>query len=46
MEWMSPEAQLAGFMAKFTPEVVTLAEAVLANLRKRFPNAIQMVYDN
>jgi hypothetical protein len=43
---MNPEKQLAGFLAKFTPEVAALAEAVLAKMRARFPNAIQMVYDN
>jgi hypothetical protein len=43
---MNPEKQLAGFIAKFTPEVAALAEAALAKLRTRFPGAIQMVYDN
>jgi|ERR1035437_6433479 hypothetical protein len=43
---MTPEKQLAGFMARFTPEVEALAEAALAKMRARFPNAIQMVYDN
>ena len=43
---MNPELQLAEFIAKFTPEVAALAEAVLARMRKRFPTAIQMVYDN
>ena len=43
---MNPEKQLAAFMAKFTPEVEALAEAALAKMRARFPNAVQMVYDN
>ena len=43
---MSPQAQLAEFIAKFTPEVAALAEAVLAKMRKHYPTAIQMVYDN
>ncbi len=43
---MSPEKQLAGFIAKFTPEVAALAEAALAKMRASFPSAIQMVYDN
>ncbi len=43
---MNPEKQLAGFIAKFTPEVAALAEAALAKMRARFPSAIQMVYDN
>jgi len=40
---MNPEMQLAGFIAKFTPEVAALAEAALAKMRARFPSAIQMV---
>src|SRR5437899_9274028 len=43
---MTPEAQLATFLAKFTPEVEALACAALKKMRARFPNAIQMVYDN
>jgi hypothetical protein len=43
---MSPEKQLAGFLARFTPEVAALGTAALAKLRARFPSAIQMVYDN
>ena len=43
---MTPESQLAKFMARFTPEVAALGEAALAKMRARFPNAIQMVYDN
>ena len=43
---MSPKKQLAIFMARFTPEVAGLGEAVLARMRSLFPGAIQMVYDN
>ena len=43
---MKPEKQLAVFMARFTPAVVALARGALARMRARFPNAIQMVYDN
>jgi hypothetical protein len=43
---LGPEKQLAGFMARFTPEVAALGKAVLARMRARFPGAIQMVYDN
>jgi hypothetical protein len=43
---MKPEVQLAGFLAKFTPEISARAEAALAKLRARFPCAVQMVYDN
>jgi hypothetical protein len=43
---MNAEKQLAGFMARFTPEVAALGEAALARMRARFPTAIRMVYDN
>jgi hypothetical protein len=43
---MNPKAQLKSFMARFTPEVETLAKRVLARMSAQFPNAIQMVYDN
>ena len=43
---MTPEKQLAGFLAKFSPEVARLGKAALAKMHKRFPSAIQMVYDN
>jgi len=43
---MTPKAQLKSFMARFTPQVETLAQRVLVRMRARFPNAIQMVYDN
>jgi hypothetical protein len=42
----SPEAQLAGFVAKFNPEIAALAKACLAKMRKRLPGATQAVYDN
>ena len=42
----SPERQLAGFIAKFTPEVAASAKAALAKMRKRLPGAIELVYDN
>jgi hypothetical protein len=41
-----PERQLAGFMAKFTPEVAELAEAILNKMRRRYPTALELVYDN
>src|SRR3954471_5699087 len=43
---MTPEKQLAGFLARFNPDVAELGKAALAKMRKRFPSAIQMVYDN
>jgi hypothetical protein len=41
-----PQAQLKGFIAKFTPEHQTLIRAVRRALRARFPTAVEMVYDN
>lgn len=43
---MTPKAQLAGFLAKFTPEVAALAKTSLRIMRTRFPTAVQLVYDN
>jgi len=42
----SPEAQIAGFIARFTPEIAALIKAVRAKMQKRLPHAVQMVYDN
>jgi hypothetical protein len=42
----SAEQQLASFIAKFTPEVASLAQSVLAKMRERYPTAVEMVYDN
>lgn len=42
----SPEDQLAGFLAKFTPEVAAQAREARAWMRARLPGAIEMVYDN
>ena len=42
----SPAAQLAAFLAKFTPEVEASAKAALVRMRKRLPGAIELVYDN
>ena len=40
------EKQLDGFLAKYNPEIETLARAALRKMRARFPNAIELVYDN
>ncbi len=45
-EALSPEAQLDGFLAKFTPGVEAQARAALARMRSRLPGAVQLVYDN
>ena len=42
----SPEKQLAGFLAKYTPEIRASARAALAKMRARLPGAIELVYDN
>jgi len=42
----TPANQLAGFLAKYDPAVAKLARAARAALRKRFPTAIEQVYDN
>lgn len=43
---MNPRTQLDGFIEKFAPEIAALAKAALTKMRKRFPNANQLVYDN
>ena len=40
------ERQLRGFIAKFDPKHQTLIRAVRKALRKRFPTADELVYDN
>jgi hypothetical protein len=42
----NPERELAGFIARFMPEVAELAEAVLNKMRRRYPTALELVYDN
>jgi len=42
----APKLQLADFIAKYTPEIGALAQAVLAKMRRRLPGAIELVYDN
>ncbi|MGA8013113.1 MAG: hypothetical protein WB949_11865 [Candidatus Acidiferrales bacterium] len=42
----SPKRQLDSFLARFTPEIAMLARRALAKMRKRLPNAIELVYDN
>jgi hypothetical protein len=46
MKNKAPEEQLAGFIAKYTPEIGALAQKTLARMRARLPGAIQLVYDN
>jgi Domain of unknown function (DU1801) len=42
----SSAKQLAAFVAKFDPKVATLIRSVRSALRRRFPTAIELVYDN
>jgi hypothetical protein len=42
----SPAEQIAGFISKFDPEVARVIRSARATLRKRFPTAIEQVYDN
>lgn len=43
---LSPEKQMATFLAKFDPAVAKQIRAARALLRKRFPAALELVYDN
>lgn len=42
----SPAQQLAGFVARFDPAVAKVLRQSRAVLRKRFPTANELVYDN
>ena len=46
MTALTADLQLAGFLAKSTPEIALLAEAILAKMRLRLLGAFQLVYDN
>ncbi|HLY39805.1 MAG TPA: hypothetical protein VKR52_01280 [Terracidiphilus sp.] len=41
-----PGKQLAGFLAKYTSEVAEQAEAARNEMRKLYPGALELVYDN
>src|SRR3982751_2389312 len=43
---MTPAKQVAGFIAKFDPAIAKLVRSARSKLRKRFPTAIELVYDN
>jgi hypothetical protein len=40
------EKQLATFLAKYTDEIIELAEAILVEMRKLYPTALELIYDN
>lgn len=42
----APEEQLAGFLAKYTPELAAQALAARKLMRARYPHALELVYDN
>ena len=42
----SPAKQVAGFIAKFDPAIAKLVCAARSELRRRYPTAIELVYDN
>ena len=43
---MTPQAQLATFIKKFTPAVAADARAALKRMRRLVPGAVELVYDN
>ena len=42
----SASRQLAGFLSKYDPAIAAHVRAALAQLRKRVPGAVELVYDN
>ena len=46
MKNATPEKVLAGFIAKFTPEMAALIRAARIKMRERIPRALELVYDN
>jgi hypothetical protein len=42
----SPAVQLASFIDKFDPKIAKLARGALTIMRKQFPTAVELVYDN
>lgn len=43
---MTAEAELDGFIAKFSPRMQQQIRACRTKLRARFPDAVELVYDN
>jgi hypothetical protein len=43
---MTPTQEIAGFIGKFDPAVAKVIRSVRRALRKRFPTAVEIVYDN
>jgi hypothetical protein len=42
----SADEALAGYLARYSPDVRAVAKAALAKMRKRLPGAVELVYDN
>ncbi len=42
----SPATQVAGFIARFDPAIAKLVRACRSVIRKRYPTALELVYDN
>jgi hypothetical protein len=42
----SPERQVAGFIAKYSPQVARVARQARGKIRKLLPGAVELVYDN
>src|SRR3954471_23169900 len=43
---MTPEAELAAFIARFSPEMQARIRACRAKMLARLPDAVELVYDN
>lgn len=46
MKTPTPEKQLAGFVAKFTPAIARIIRGARRKMRERIPQALELVYDN
>ena len=42
----NPKKQLNSFLAKYNPEIASLASRALVKMRQRLPGSLEMVYDN
>src|SRR4030088_2949967 len=42
----STEEQIAGFLAKYTPEIVAFATDARTRMQKEVPGGVELVYDN
>jgi hypothetical protein len=42
----SPEMQLAAFISKYSPQIAAQAKTIRAAMRKRYPTAMELVYDS